>query len=148
MCSDNETASQCEPMGQPAHSFRRTAGPVRQEDDRELSLFDKVGYAWAIRIYGFVAVTLAIGGNFLIRSRLPPDQNAKARPDIKIFLNIPFTLTTVGTFLFEFGLFVPLAYVSVYALDKGFSSAFSFQIVTVVNAAVRLRTPSPCARPG
>jgi MFS family permease len=44
-------------------------------------------------------------------------------------------LTTVGIFLMEFGLFIPLGFVSLYARAQGFDEAFSFRILTVLNAA-------------
>jgi MFS family permease len=36
-------------------------------------------------------------------------------------------------FLLEFALFIPLTYISSYALSKGFSETFSFQILTYLN---------------
>ncbi len=98
-------------------------------------LFDSVGWGWAIRILGLVCLVLSGIATFLIRSRLPPARNASKHPDFKIFRNVPFLLTTIGIFLLEFSLFVPLTFISLYALSQGFSEAFSFQILTVMNAA-------------
>lgn len=99
------------------------------------SLFVRVGWAWAIRILAFQSLALTAIANFLIRSRLPPAKNASAHPDIRIFRNTAFLWTTIGVFLLEFALFIPLTYISLYALSQGFSLAFSFQILTVLNAA-------------
>ncbi|KAH9437021.1 hypothetical protein MCOR02_000682 [Pyricularia oryzae] len=41
-------------------------------------LFERVGWAWAVRVLGFVSIALAVAANFLIRSRLPPAKNASA----------------------------------------------------------------------
>lgn len=98
------------------------------------SLFDRVGWAWAIRILCFICLALTIVANFLIRSRLPPLEFASVHPDIKIFKNRAFLLTTIAVFLLEFALFIPLTYISSYALSQGFSEPFSFQILTVLNA--------------
>ncbi|TLS22480.1 uncharacterized protein PpBr36_09705, partial [Pyricularia pennisetigena] len=98
-------------------------------------LFERVGWAWAVRVLGFVSIALAVAANFLIRSRLPPAKNASAHPDPRIFRNVAFSLTTAGIFLMEFALFIPLGYISLYAKAQGFSAAFSFQILTVLNAA-------------
>jgi predicted MFS family arabinose efflux permease len=98
------------------------------------SLFARVGWAWAIRILGFLCVALTVAANFLVRSRLPPRKDASVHPDVRIFRNGTFALTVAAVFLLEFALFIPLTYVSSYALAQGFSDAFSFQILTVLNA--------------
>lgn len=98
-------------------------------------LFGRVGFAWAIRILAFVCLALCIAANFLIRSRLPPLKNASAHPDFTIFKNTPFLLTTISMFLMEFALFIPLTYISSYAQAQGFTKAFSFQILPILNAA-------------
>jgi predicted MFS family arabinose efflux permease len=97
------------------------------------SLFDKIGWAWAIRSLGFLCLTLTIISNFLIKSRLPPAKNVSAHPDIRIFQNLAFLYTTIAVFLLEFALFIPLTYLSSYALSKGFDNAFSFQVITILN---------------
>lgn len=97
------------------------------------SLFAKVGWAWAIRILGFLCLSLTVAANFLIRSRLPPAESASVHPDFMIFKDLPFALTVIAVFLLEFALFIPLTYISSYALSKGFSVAFSFQILTYLN---------------
>ena len=99
------------------------------------SLFEKVGWGWSIRILGLISFLLAGIASFLLKSRLPPAHNASIHPDFRIFKNIPFLLTTIGIFLLEFGLFIPLTYISLYASSHGFAEAFSFQILTVLNSA-------------
>jgi predicted MFS family arabinose efflux permease len=99
------------------------------------SLFDRVGWAWAIRILGFVCLFLIILCSLLVRKRLPPASNASPHPDFRIFKNKAFLFTTIGVFMVEFGIFIPLAYISSYALYNGFSAAFSFQILTIMNAS-------------
>jgi predicted MFS family arabinose efflux permease len=71
--------------------------------------------------------------NILIRSRLPPLENADAYPDLRIFKSAPFSITNLGVFLIEWGLFVPITYISSYALSHGFSQAFTFQILPIMN---------------
>ncbi len=97
-------------------------------------LFVRVGWAWAIRALAFLCLALTFVANFLIRSRLPPIKNASAHPDPRIFRSLAFSLTTVAVFLLEFALFIPLTYISGYALSQGFSQRFSFDILTILNA--------------
>lgn len=55
-------------------------------------------------------------------------------PDFRIFRNTVFTLTTFGVFFTEWGLFIPLSYISSYALHNGINPSLSYQLLAVVNA--------------
>lgn len=96
---------------------------------------ETAGFAWAVRAVGLVSTCLALGANFLVRSRLPPARDASARPDWRILRDPAFALTTLGIFLMEFGLFVPLGFVPLYARAQGFDESFSLRVMTVLNAA-------------
>ena len=97
-------------------------------------LFPLVGFAWATRIMGFIFMFLLIIANLLIRSRLPPKVGGSVWPDFRIFKDEIFALTTAGVFFIEWGLFLPLSYISTYALHYGISASFSYQLLAVVNA--------------
>lgn len=99
------------------------------------ALFPRLGWGWSIRVLAFVCLALCIAANFLIRKRLPPAKNASAHPDFRIFRDRAFALTTIGIFLLEFALFVPITYISSYARAQGFSTSFAFHIVPILNAA-------------
>lgn len=101
-------------------------------------LFPLVGFAWAVRIQAFIFLGLCIVANVFIRSRLPaPDPAPTVKdmlPDWRIFRsNWVFILTTAGVFFIEWGLFVPLAYVSSFALTRHINPTFAYQIVALVN---------------
>lgn len=98
------------------------------------SLFPRLGWAWSIRVLALIALLCCAAANFLIRRRLPPARNASAHPDFRIFRSRPFLLTTVGIFLLEFALFIPITYISSYARAQGFSASFAFQILPILNA--------------
>jgi MFS family permease len=100
-------------------------------------LFPLVGFAWATRIVGFILVLLLGLTNLLVRSRLPRKPVANLlvlSPDLTVFKDLPFTYVTLGIFLMEWGLFVPLTYITTYAVAHGHSSSFSFKIVSILNA--------------
>lgn len=99
------------------------------------SLFPRLGWAWSIRVLALLCLVFCGTANFLIRRRLPPAQNASAHPDFKIFTNRAFLWTTIGIFLLEFALFIPITYISSYARVQGFNTSFSFQILPIMNAA-------------
>lgn len=98
------------------------------------NLFSRIGFAWSTRVLGFVILFLLTLGNTLIRSRLPPKSGGSVLPDFRIFRNVPFSLTTAGVLFVEWGLFIPLGYMSSYALAHGFSTTFSYQILAILNA--------------
>lgn len=100
-------------------------------------LIPELGFAWATRILGFILIILLVIANLLIRSRLPRKEISNLSsvlPDLTILLDLKFTALTLGIFLLEWGLFIPLTYITSYAIDHGESSAFSFQILAILNA--------------
>ncbi|GAB7364639.1 hypothetical protein MBLNU230_g5442t1 [Neophaeotheca triangularis] len=98
-------------------------------------LFPKVGWGWSLRILGFIFLVLLIVANLTIRSRLPPKPGGNVIPNFKIFRDPAFLLCTVGTYFLEWGLFIPITYLTSYALStNALSSAFSYQIVAIFNA--------------
>ncbi|KAK0387920.1 hypothetical protein NLU13_4165 [Sarocladium strictum] len=98
-------------------------------------LFDSIGYAWAVRVLALICLVCCCVGILLVRSRLPPAVNASPHPDFKIFKQIPFLYLSLGIFLLEFSLFIPLAYISSYALSEGFDSEFAFNLIPILNAS-------------
>ncbi|KAL8834444.1 MAG: hypothetical protein Q9170_003740 [Blastenia crenularia] len=98
------------------------------------SLFPRLGFAWSVRLLALLFLILLIVANLLIRTRLPPKVGGNVWPDFRIFGNVTFALTTAGVFFLEWGLFVPLTYVSSYALADGVSPTFSYQLLAVLNA--------------
>lgn len=98
-------------------------------------LFATVGWAWALRIQGFVFLISLVFANLFIRSRLPPRPGGTVVPDFKILRSPALSLVTAGTYFMEWGLFTPIAYLTIYAVKSGaFSDAFAFQLVAIFNA--------------
>ncbi|KAH0357055.1 putative MFS monocarboxylate transporter, partial [Aureobasidium melanogenum] len=99
------------------------------------NLFPKVGWEWATRIQGFIYIGLLLMANLFIRSRLPPKPGGSVLPDFRIFRDVPFALTTIGVFFAEWGLFIPISYLTSYALGSGaFSTTFAYQLIAIFNA--------------
>ncbi|KAI4602205.1 hypothetical protein KJ359_009443 [Pestalotiopsis sp. 9143b] len=98
-------------------------------------LFDRLGWAWALRIVGFMCLFLAAVCNLLVHKRLPAARNSSVHPDFKILKDPAFLFTTIGVFMLEFALFIPIAYISSYALYAGFDQSLSFYILTILNAS-------------
>jgi MFS family permease len=104
------------------------------------SLFPRIGFTWSTRSVALIFLVLLIPTNLLIRSRLPrrgqPGFNASGSsilPDFRIFRSVPFALTTAGVFFTEWGLFIPLSYLTSYSLSHGVSERFSYQLLAILN---------------
>lgn len=98
------------------------------------SLFPRLGFAWSVRLLALIFFILLVVANLLIRTRLPPRPGGTVWPDLRIFKNPTFALTTAGVFFLEWGLFVPLSFISSYALANDVSPAFAYQLLAVLNA--------------
>ncbi|KAI0388667.1 major facilitator superfamily domain-containing protein [Xylariaceae sp. FL0594] len=98
-------------------------------------LFNRFGWGWSIRILGFICLFLLVFPNLLLKKRLPAPKNISPHPDFRILKDRAFLLLTVGVFLLEFGLFIPLTYVSSYALASGFDEKFAFRLLPIMNGA-------------
>ena len=114
-----------------------------------------VGFGWAIRIVGFIVLTLLLLGNALIKARtsiINPSTSSSTSPDhrpssfsslrrslasVKIdvtaFADPRFSLTTIGVFMIEWAVFIPITYLASYSLRLGLPQAFSYQLIAVLN---------------
>ena len=99
------------------------------------ALLPRIGFAWSTRVVALVDLVLLIVANLFIRSRLPPKKPTLATilPDLRIFRSRVFALTTLGVFFIEWGLFIPLAYISSYSLAHGVPQALSYQMLAILN---------------
>ncbi|KAI8933665.1 hypothetical protein NX059_009386 [Plenodomus lindquistii] len=98
-------------------------------------LLPSVGFAWATRIIGFIDVFCCIVACLLIRSRLPPKPGQSIMPDFRIFRQKSYLLLTLGIFMMEWALFIPITYLTNFARSTGaFTPAFSYQLIAIFNA--------------
>ncbi|KAL3259637.1 hypothetical protein ABHI18_005233 [Aspergillus niger] len=99
------------------------------------ALFPKIGWGWATRVIALICLIAFGFANLLIRSRLPqkPFSKENVFPDLRVFCDTQFTLTTAGVFFIEWGAFIPITYISSYALEQGFSAEFSYHVLAILN---------------
>jgi MFS family permease len=99
------------------------------------ALFGKVGWAWTTRIQGFISLVLFVICIALVRSRLPKVPGKSVKIDFLILGRLNFFLVTIGTYFLEWGLFIPLSYLTIYSLNsQAISSTFAYQIIAIFNA--------------
>ncbi|KZF24660.1 MFS general substrate transporter [Xylona heveae TC161] len=99
-------------------------------------LIPKIGFAWSTRVIGFLFLLLAVPANLFIVKRLPPSKKASGSllPDLTAFKDPSFALCSAGMFLMEWGLFVPLTYISSYCTTHGQDPSFGFTAVALLNS--------------
>ncbi|KAL4927112.1 MCT family MFS transporter [Aspergillus undulatus] len=99
------------------------------------ALFPKIGWGWATRVIALICLVSVIGSCLLVKSRLPkkPASKENVLPDFRIFRDPKLTLTTAGIFFIEWGLFIPISYISQYALAHGTSETLSYQMLAFLN---------------
>ena len=103
------------------------------------ALFAKpeIGWPWAQRTLALMNLPFAIMVNLFVRSRLPakrPVEKSQIMPDWRIFKDPTFALVTLAVFFVEWGLFVPISYLTNFALSIGVDETFSYQLIAIFNA--------------
>ncbi|KAL1303062.1 hypothetical protein AAFC00_006508 [Neodothiora populina] len=115
------------------------------------SLLPQVGWAWSIRILGFVLLVLCAISVAFCRSRIPPRKGAKTTwrdtlPDPGVFMDGTGAMaaTTAGVLFVDLAYFIPVTYVPSYYMDRqglskdqtfAGSAAFAYQLLAILNAA-------------
>jgi MFS family permease len=115
------------------------------------ALLPQVGWAWSIRIIGFVLFALCAVSIAFCRSRVPPRNGVATSwrdtlPDVRIFFDGTgaMALTTVGVLLTDLAYFIPVTYVPSYYIERQNlsdsealtgSAAFAYQLLAILSAA-------------
>lgn len=97
-------------------------------------LLPKIGWAWSTRILGFMNLLLAICANMFIRAR--PSTSASSMsilPDVGIFRDRTLILATVAIFFVDWALFIPLGYLTSYAVSTGIDKSLSYKLIAILN---------------
>lgn len=99
-------------------------------------LIGKVGYAWAMRISGFLILFLLTIVNLTVRSRVPPQPQQVSRETLlQPFREVPMVLLLLGFFFLTFGVFIPINYIVIQARDDGMSNYLAQYLIALLNAA-------------
>ncbi|KAH8880777.1 MFS general substrate transporter [Thozetella sp. PMI_491] len=99
------------------------------------SLLDRIGFAWTVRVMGFVMLFNSVVVMALVRERTDLVRR-KQQPlvDWAAFKELPYTLYSVGTFLTLWGVYFAYYYVRTYAKDiLHVSSYTSFSFLLLLN---------------
>lgn len=98
-------------------------------------LIDEVGFGWATRIIGFIALGTLVIPNVVMKIRFSPPK-ARKLVDLSAFTDPKFMFFVIGTAIGFIGLYVIFFFISYYAGEQRITdSAMSFYIVPILNSA-------------
>ncbi|KAG1771110.1 MFS general substrate transporter [Suillus placidus] len=97
-------------------------------------LLGTVGFAWAVRIQGFIALACCIIATLTISSPLPKNKNTPWI-DTKSFRDTKYMLVCLAYALICLGLFIPSTYIVQYAQAQGLSQNIGFDLLSIMNSA-------------
>jgi MFS family permease len=100
------------------------------------SSLPKYGYAWSVRILGFMFLICFIIGNILIKARIPASAATKKKAiiSLSIFGDLRFIFLTLSVFGFEVVLFGALGILPTYVtLSTNFPADTSFYLISTLN---------------
>ncbi|RWA11684.1 hypothetical protein EKO27_g3419 [Xylaria grammica] len=93
----------------------------------------QVGFPWAVRIFGFVALFCTVTAFLCIKPRLKPRRSGPL-VEWSAFKERPYLLYSIGVFLLYLALFFGSFYINTFARDIiGFSTTDSVQLLLIQN---------------
>ena len=98
------------------------------------SLMPKVGYKWTICVLASISAFASGVGMLLMSTRISPSATKSSMFDMNGFKDASFGLTVAAIFMIDLAVVLPPAYLTSYALDHGFSSTLSYQLLAFLNA--------------
>ncbi|EAW23428.1 monocarboxylate permease [Aspergillus fischeri NRRL 181] len=95
-----------------------------------------LGFAWTVRIVGFIILPFMAFASLAVKPRLPPRKT-------RLFLlspykDIRFIMLLISLFFMFFGMFTPFFYLTTYATTRGMDAALAGYLLAIVNATSTL----------
>lgn len=96
----------------------------------------QIGFPWATRVLGFIALFTLTISVLLMKPRLPPPSKTRSLIDRGAFRSLPYVVFSIGLFLAFIGLYIPFFYI-VLSAERRFRLAgdLSNYMLSVLNAA-------------
>ncbi|KAF8647499.1 hypothetical protein AX16_006704 [Volvariella volvacea WC 439] len=99
------------------------------------SLIPLVGFAWTMRITGFILLFVLGVANVILKRRLPPSDVPGGLLNLKAFKYAPYTVYAISAFVGFLGIYTVLTYADVSATSLGIDPEFAFYLVSIINAS-------------
>lgn len=100
-------------------------------------LYATVGYAWAIRIFGFICMCSLLASLFLLKPRLARSQlklSLRNIVDVQSLREPRFAWLVLGNFLGDLAVVNGITYLASYALAQGQTQSMAYSLLTILNA--------------
>lgn len=98
------------------------------------ALAPKVGFGWAIRTIGFIALFFCSIGALFQKSRREFNKSTRKTIDFRVLREIPFTLTTVAIVFADIGALIPVTYLTSYGHANSMTMQQSYALMSILNA--------------
>jgi predicted MFS family arabinose efflux permease len=96
-------------------------------------LYSSLGFAWAVRIVGFVILGVMSFAVLGIRARLPPKRQRFLK--LEAFKKPKYVATLTAVFFLNVGIFTPFFYLPLYGEFHGMSTSLAFYLIAIQNAS-------------
>ncbi|KAH8802923.1 monocarboxylate permease-like protein [Xylogone sp. PMI_703] len=90
-------------------------------------------FGWTVRICGFIMLALLLPSTLAIRARLPPRSQNLFLPSA--FKEPPYTILIVALIFVMLGVFIPIFYLPIYAVQHGMGTQLALYLTAILNAA-------------
>ncbi|KAF2226737.1 putative monocarboxylate transporter [Elsinoe ampelina] len=108
-------------------------------------LVNQIGYGWATRVLGFIALATLLVPCTVMKLRVRPGR-VRSLIDTTAFTDWPYVLFVLGTFVGYCGLYVVFFYISFYSQARAITDTdLSFYLVPILNAGSTLGRTVPNA---
>ncbi|TID13012.1 putative monocarboxylate permease-like protein [Venturia nashicola] len=99
-------------------------------------MLPKIGFAWTMRAAALMILGLLCIANVTVRSRNAPSPRPFRLQDFTDPLKeVPYSLTTAGSFFVFLGMFLPFTYLIVQAVHLGAPRSIAVSLVAILNGA-------------
>lgn len=89
-----------------------------------------------MRICAFLILGLLVFASFSVRSRLPPrPRKFELAVFFEPFRDLRFNVLALAAFLFFLGIFIPINFIEVEAMQAGMSTHLATYLIPILNAA-------------
>ncbi|GFF40604.1 LOW QUALITY PROTEIN: riboflavin transporter MCH5 [Aspergillus udagawae] len=96
----------------------------------EQMVYSSLGFAWAVRIVGFVILgVMSCAGS----ARLPPKKQRFLK--VEAFKKTHYIATLTAVFFLNVGIFTPFFYLPLYGESHGMSTSLAFYLIAIQNAS-------------
>ncbi|GFG20113.1 MFS transporter, putative [Aspergillus udagawae] len=96
-------------------------------------LYSSLGFAWAVRIVGFIILGVMSFAVLGIRARLPPKRQRFLK--LEAFKKPKYVATLTAVFFLNVGIFTPFFYLPLYGEFQGMSTSLAFYLIAIQNAS-------------